>query len=247
MTAEGNISRVTNRRGNSPLVRRMFTRNAQYYLSLFAPRPAGFDLQAHDLDGWGNFRKALDLGRGCLLVSPHLGDINYYAELFVASGLGVNVLVEDLRPKALSDLVTKLRGRRGVRVIVGGKGALREVYRALDRNEIVAIISDRDLSGDGPEVTFFGSRVRMPALAFTIGARHKTPVVFGTAVRLRGDRIVADVRPPFIPTTDLHAETQRMAATFEEFIRRWPDQWLAFQPIFGASQRTRHGTEVANG
>jgi hypothetical protein len=28
------------------------------------------------------------------------------------------------------------------------------------------------------------------------------------------------------------AETQRMAGVFEEFIRRWPDHWLAFQPVF---------------
>jgi lauroyl/myristoyl acyltransferase len=25
---------------------------------------------------------------------------------------------------------------------------------------------------------------------------------------------------------------QRMAGVFEEFISRWPDQWLAFQPVF---------------
>src|SRR5581483_9371946 len=125
-----------------PTVRRMFRRNAQYYLSLFAPRPADFRIADHELCGWQHFGEALDSGRGCLLVSPHIGDINYYAELFVASGLPVNVLVEDLRPKALSDLVVRLRGRRGVNVIVGGQGALRQMYRALDRNEIVAVISD---------------------------------------------------------------------------------------------------------
>jgi len=72
----------------------------------------------------------------------------------------------------------------------------------------------------------------MPHYAFTIAARRKTPVVFGTAVRLDDGHIVADVRPPFIPSTDARAEVQRMASVFEEFIRRWPDQWLAFQPVF---------------
>jgi len=212
----------------------MFVHNAQYYLSLFAPRPANFSLEGHELHGWQHFHEALAGGRGCLLVSPHLGDINYYAELFVTSGLPVNVLVEDLRPKALSELVVRLRQRRGVNVITGGAGALRQIYKALDRNEIVAIISDRDLTGEGQPVTFFGRPATMPATAFTIAARRKTPVVFGTAVRVDGGHIVSDVRPPFVPRGEPRDEVQRMAGAFEEFISRWPDQWLAFQPIFGS-------------
>jgi len=115
---------------------------------------------------------------------------------------------------------------------VGGRGALRDIYRALDRNEIVAIISDRGVAGDGQPVSFFGRPATLSHYAFTIAARRQTPVVFGTAVRLDDGRIVADVRPPFVPSTDTRAEVQRMANVFEEFIRRWPDQWLAFQPVF---------------
>jgi len=140
--------------------------------------------------------------------------------------------VEELRPPALSKLVAELRARRGVKVIVGGRGALRDIFRALDRNEIVGIISDRDVAGDGEPVRFFGRPTTMPGYAFTIAARRKTPVVFGTAVRLDSGRIVADVRPPFAPSSDVRSEVQRMAGVFEEFISRWPDQWLAFQPVF---------------
>jgi lauroyl/myristoyl acyltransferase len=231
--ARRNTEAVMDRRDNSRTVRRMFVHNAQYYLSLFAPRPSSFRLQDHELAGWEHFGQALAGGRGCLLVSPHLGDINYYAELFVASGLPVNVLVEDLQPRQLSNLAVHLRQRRGVNVIVGGRGALRDIYRALDRNEIVAIISDRDVAGDGEAVTFFGQPATMPGYAFPIAARRKTPVVFGTAVRLDDGHIVTDVRRPFVPSTDTAFEVQRMASVFEEFIRRWPDQWLAFQPIVG--------------
>ena len=230
--ARRNIEPVIGLSGGRRAVRRMFVHNAQYYLSLFASRPANFRLADHELSGWQHFSEALAGGRGCLLVSPHLGDINYYAELFVASGLPVNVLVEELTPEKLSDLVVRLRARRGVTVIVGGRGALRDMYRALDRNEIVAIISDRDVAGDGEPVRFFGRETTMPGYAFSIAARRKTPIVFGTAVRLDDGRIVTDVRSPFIPSADTRHEVQGMARVFEEFIRRWPDQWLAFQPVF---------------
>ncbi|MHB8620086.1 MAG: lysophospholipid acyltransferase family protein [Chloroflexota bacterium] len=238
-TAQGNIRPVVGRAASGRVAHRMFVHNAQYYLSLFAPRPRHFSLMDHQLDGWEAFGQALAAGRGCILVSPHLGDINYYAELFVASGFRVNVLVEDLKPKRLSDLVVALRERRGVHVIVGGKGALREVYRALDRNEIVAIISDRDVAGDGYPARLFGREIRMPGTAFTIGARRKTPVVFGMAVRLRGNRIVADVRPPFVPSADVPAHVAEMARVFEQFISRFPDQWLAFQPLSQGAARAR--------
>jgi KDO2-lipid IV(A) lauroyltransferase len=232
MIASANLRTVLGR-SDAGTVRRMFVHNAEYYLSLFSPRPKGFSLAGHDLHGWEHFRQALALGRGCILASPHVGDINYYAELFVASGLPVNVLVEDIQPPELSRLVAHLRARRGVHVIVGGRGALRDVYRALDRNEIVGLISDRTVDGSGEPVRFFGRCATLPDIALAIGARRKTPVIFGAAVRLETGRIVADIRPHFIPTADLPGETQRMAGTFEEFIRRWPDQWLAFQPVFG--------------
>ncbi|MBV8086413.1 MAG: hypothetical protein JO247_16530 [Chloroflexi bacterium] len=232
LTAQTNVAAVIGDEASRAVVRRMFVHNAEYYLSLFTRRPKGFRLDDHELTGWQHFRDALDMGRGCLLVSPHLGDINYYAELFIASGFGVNVLVEHLRPPRFSDLVVSLRQRRGVNVIVGGVSALRQVYRALDRNEIVAMISDRDVAGEGQETSFFGRPARMPATAFAIGARRQTPVVFGCAVKLPGGRIVTDVREPFVPTSDLPAEVARMAGVFQEFICRWPDQWLAFQPVF---------------
>lgn len=238
-TAQENIRPVVGK-NVAATARYMFVHNAEYYLSLFTPRPPAMSLDEHDLQGWEHFRQALARGRGCLLVSPHLGDINYYAELFVASGLKVNVLVEDLQPRRLSELVARLRARRGVNVIIGGPGALRQIYRALDRNEIVGVISDRDVGGDGLPVTFFGLPARMPAMAFTIGARRKTPVVFGTAVRTPSGTIVADVAEPFVPTNDNEAQVQRMAGVFEGYIRRFPEHWLAFQPIFGVSQG-RHG------
>lgn len=233
MNATENLRPVLGRR-DARAVRRMFVHNAEYYLSLFSLRPKGFSLAGHELRGWDHFREALTHGRGCILASPHVGDINYYAELFVASGLPVNVLVEDMRPRELSRLVAELRARRGVNVIVGGRGALREVYRALDRNEIVGLISDRSVDGSGMPVRFFGRRATLPDIALAIGARRRTPVIFGAAVRLPSGRIVADIRPPFIPSADLTDEMQRMAETFEEFIGRWPDQWLAMQPVFGA-------------
>ena len=235
VNAAANLTPVLGRPAMMPVVRRMFAHNVEYYLSLFSPRPERVGLGGHDLHGWEHFHEALDQGRGCLLVSPHLGDINYYAELFAADGLAVNVLVEDLQPPELGRLVARLRARRGVNVIVGGSGALREVYRALDRNEIVGVISDRSVDGSGPETCFFGRPARMLDLALALGARRNTPVVFGAAVRLAGGRVVADIRPPFVPSADVHAELRRMAGTFEQFIGRWPDQWLAFQPIFSGA------------
>ena len=52
----------------------------------------------------------------------------------------------------------------------------RAVLGALRRNQIVCLLSDRDLTGDGVEVEFFGERTTLPAgpatLALRTGKNH---------------------------------------------------------------------------
>ena len=229
-----NITPVVGSADATATARRMFVHSVRCSLTMFERRPATTGLGGHRLNGWHYFHEALAGGRGCVLVSPHLGDINYMAELFVADGLPVNVLVEELRPPALARLAARQRARRGVQVIVAGTGALREIAQALARNEIVALLSDR-LVGNQPDypVRFFGRQVRLPGTAFTLAARYHSPVVFGTAVRRPNGTIETDVRAPFVPDRQTAAYVQEMARVFEQFILRDPGCWLAFQPILG--------------
>ena len=69
--ASRNVEPVIGHAALGVTVRRMFSHNVQYYLSLFARRPRNFRLEDHELGGWQHFAEALAGGRGCLLGDAH--------------------------------------------------------------------------------------------------------------------------------------------------------------------------------
>ena len=112
----------------------------------------------------------------------------------------------------------------------------RTVLRALRDNRIVCLLSDRDLTGDGVEVEFFGERTTLPAGPATLAVRSAAALL-PVAVYFeagRGHRGV--VRPPISTARqgglrdDIGRITQCLAHEFEALIRVAPEQWHLLQP-----------------
>jgi KDO2-lipid IV(A) lauroyltransferase len=112
------------------------------------------------------------------------------------------------------------------------------------------LLCDRDLTGDGIEVEFFGERTTLPAGPATLALRTGAALL-PTAVyfRPRGGHH-AVVLPP-IPTQregrlrdDVARATQDLAHRFEELIRAAPEQWHLMQPNWPSdrSNDTRVGS-----
>ena len=57
------------------------------------------------------------------------------------------------------------------------KNHVTAILRALKANRIVCLLSDRDISGDGVEVEFFGERTTMPGGPATLALRTGAPLV----------------------------------------------------------------------
>ena len=105
------------------------------------------------------------------------------------------------------------------------------------QNEVLALLSDRDIGGGGVPVTFFGEQTTLPAGPATLALRTGAPVL-PTAVYFtqRGDGHLGVIHPPVTieRTGKLRADvatfTQAMATDLESLIRRAPEQWHLFQP-----------------
>ena len=71
------------------------------------------------------------------------------------------------------------------------------VVKALQDNEVVCLLCDRDIQGGGIEVEFFGERTTLPAGPATLAFRTGAPIL-PTAVYFteRRNGHLADVRPP---------------------------------------------------
>jgi KDO2-lipid IV(A) lauroyltransferase len=103
---------------------------------------------------------------------------------------------------------------------------------------VAALVADRDLSGDGIEVTMFGHRTTLPAGPATLAVRTGRPLLVGRVLRVGPDRFTGDAWPVKVPLSgdrrrDVVALTEGIAAGFERAIAEAPEQWwAAFQPFW---------------
>jgi lauroyl/myristoyl acyltransferase len=213
---------------------RSYARYWMESLRLAAMDPAVVDAR-FSIEGLEHIDQALADGRGAVLAIPHVGGWDVGGSWFVRQGYPLTVVVEALQPPELFDWFVGLRGRFGFTVIPLDRGAGTQVLRALRANQVVALLSDRDITGGGVEVEFFGERTTLPGGPATLALRAGAPIM-PTAIYFDGRGHHAVVRPPVLMERtgrlreDVARITQAVAVELEGLIRAAPDQWHLFQP-----------------
>ena len=222
-----------------------FSSYARYWLESFR-LPALSELtldRGIDVPAYHHVEEALERGNGVILALPHLGGWEW-AGFWMATvnRLPITVVVEPLQPFELFEWFADFRERLGMRVVPLGPDAGREVLGALARNEIVCLLCDRDITGDGIEVNFGDERTTLPAgpamLALRSGAALLPTAVY---FRPRG-RHLGTVRPPIDVTRhgrlrdDVTAVTQSLADELTTLIAAEPHQWHLFGPNWPSDQ-----------
>jgi KDO2-lipid IV(A) lauroyltransferase len=182
-------------------------------------------------------RDGLAAGNGVILSLPHLGGWEWAGRWLADQGHHITAVVEPLQPPELFEWFAELRSSLGMTVVPLGPGAGTAVMRALRANEVVCLLSDRDLGGGGVPVTFFGETTTMPAGPATVALRTGAPLL-PTAVYFTAERDghLGIVRPPLTIERagrfreDVGRLTQLLAIELEALIRQAPQQWHMFQP-----------------
>ena len=212
-------------------VREAFASYGRYWMeSLRLPEMDQAEVDAtFTIEGLEHIQAARDAGTGAILALPHVGGWEVGGSWFVRQGFPLTVVVEALKPPELFAWFADLRRSQGFTVIPLSRSAGMSVVRALRANQIVALVSDRDIAGGGIEVEFFGERTTLPGGPATIASRFGIPLL-PTAVYFDGPGHHAVVRPPVAMDGDAVAITQTLAHELEDLIRAAPDQWHLFQP-----------------
>jgi lauroyl/myristoyl acyltransferase len=188
------------------------------------------------IDGYEHVTDGLANGKGVILALPHLGGWEWAGAWMAGRGHHMLAVVEPLEPPELLQWFERQREAIGLEVVPIGPEASRTVLRALRDNRIVCLLSDRDLTGDGVSVEFFGEQTTLPAgpatLALRTGATLLPVAVYFE--RGRGHRGV--VHAPISTARqgglrdDIARITQCLAHEFETLIRVAPEQWHLLQP-----------------
>ena len=156
--------------------------------------------------GWAVVRASVGGGGGAVLMSAHFGRLELLGHVLQNLDIPVTLMVERLRPSGLHELVARNRKRDRFSVVTPDLGA-RPVWRALDRGDLVVVLTDwvppidansassPPSSGDASKrsivVRLHGGKVRFPALPYRIAARRKLPLLFGYGRALSGGRVQA--------------------------------------------------------
>jgi KDO2-lipid IV(A) lauroyltransferase len=200
--------------------------------------PQNLDRFVADVSGWEHLRAALDAGKGGIFVTVHMGSWELGGAYMGMRGVPLTVAALSHQDTRIDQIFLESRLASGMEIVPLG-GALRRLQDAVARGRYIGLVADRDVSGHGPRLPFFGQVTRVPighaSLALSTGARILPVCIY----RQPDGRSIIEIRPPIIPdpTVDTPEElTRRCLSILEEFIRARPEQWSSFFDLWHATE-----------
>lgn len=218
---------------------------ALYYADFVRGAGRGADRGAESLDelvggdGIHHLFDAIDSGRGVIILSAHLGNPEFLMRPLGAMGLPIFAFTERLEPPRVHDLVHRTRAAPNVHYEPLGVRAVRGALAHLRCGGIVAVLSDRDVTGNAPLVPFFGAPAPLPQGAVDLALRSGAAIIPAFLLRVGPGRYHATV----LPEIELDRQADRATATaagvaataraLETGIALDPGQWFgAAHPIW---------------
>jgi len=207
------------------------------------------------IEGGDLLLEILSQGRGVIMVTAHLGNLDLVMHIPSVFGISVTGVVEHIKPERVYRYLLEQRTSHGLHLIPSD-GPMIGLIRALKQGEIVGLSCDRALIDNGYRVRFFGSPALLPDGAVRLALRTSTPLLAAFTERLPDNsfhiRIELVLRPEGTPhkngsEADVTACMERMAAIMERHISRHPEQWTLSVPIWPAEQPARNEPRSASG
>jgi KDO2-lipid IV(A) lauroyltransferase len=221
------------------LVREGLRSYARYWQEVFllpwADHSALVDRLDGVIQGIEHLDDALGAGRGVVLVLPHSGNWDMAGLWLVRHHGTFSTVVERLAPEELYQRFVDYRAALGFDIVplTGAGNPIPRLLRRLRAGGVVCLLGDRDLTGAGMTVEFFGGAARMPLgparLAAATGA---TLLVIGCWFTPDGWGF--RIHPP-VPVPDRAAvceATQTVANCFASDIAAHPQDWHMLQPVW---------------
>lgn len=184
-------------------------------------------------DGLENYQKAYARGKGVLFVTAHFGGWELSAFAHSLHGHWLHVVMRPMDNPYLDHLLQSYRKLHGNKV-VPKDDFVRGLLGAMRAGETVGILMDTNMTPpQGVFVDFFGIPACTASGLARIALRTNAAVVPGFTIwdealgkyRLRFDSAIELVRTGDLEA-DIVANTQKFTKVIEDYVRRYPDQWL---------------------
>ena len=193
------------------------------------------------IKGLEHLDEARAFGKGVLVVSCHMGSYEVVSAIWSATLAPVSFFAEELEPRALYEWYRDTRARLGISVLTLDHGGIRRVLEALHEQEMVITAIDRDITGTGYLMPFFGKLAPIPLGPAAIALRLGTPLFPVCVYRLPDDTYMAEGAPLVYAKSTGNARADQVSATeqllrnIERFIQQHPEQWHVPHRIWAGS------------
>jgi KDO2-lipid IV(A) lauroyltransferase len=184
-------------------------------------------------DGFENYERAFARGKGVLFLTAHLGAWELSAFTHSLHGHPLHIVMRPLDNVPLDRLTRRYRTMHG-NSTVDKDDFVRGLLSAMKAGEVVGILMDTNMTPpQGVFVDFFGIPACTASGLARIALRTDAAVVPGFTIwdpvlrkyRLRFDPAVSLVRTGN-DDADMIANTALFTKIIEDYVRRYPDQWL---------------------
>jgi len=184
-------------------------------------------------DGIENYERAYARGKGVLFLTAHFGGWELSAFAHSLHGHWLHVVMRPMDNPYLDRLLQSYRSMHGNKV-VDKDDFVRGLLAAMKAGETVGILMDTNMTPpQGVFVDFFGIPACTASGLARIALRTDAAVVPGFTIwdkelgkyRLRFDPALELVRTGNLEA-DIVANTQMFTKVIEDYVRKYPDQWL---------------------
>jgi lauroyl/myristoyl acyltransferase len=192
-----------------------------------------------------NFNRAMDKGKGVVVLTAHLGNWELGGVVIALMGYPFWVVALPHKDKLVNKFFNDKRESKGIKVMALGS-AVRTCLKVLNNNQLIGLVGDRDFTDSGLVMDFFGKPTIFPEGPAAFCLKTGAPIVPGFMLRNKDDSFTLLIEKPieFQPTGDRHRDLrelmQRYIKLFEDYIRRYPDQWYMFRRFWADENMRPH-------
>lgn len=243
-TLLANLRQVLGPQANGATVRRtarMGFRHFAYGVVDFFRLPRlldeGLDQLIRSVNGLEHLHEVMAGGKGGILMTAHIGPWEVGGAWIASQGVPLTGVALSHASPQVEKFFLSRREHSGYRTVPLGSAA-RELLRTLKRGEMIVLAADRNFTEFGTWMEFFGRPALMPDGHVRIALRTGAPILPAFMIRTEDKRVQVMIEQPITllkGRDNVTSGMQRCLRILERYIGRWPEQWMAFNPIWPPS------------
>ncbi|MFH1397962.1 MAG: lysophospholipid acyltransferase family protein [Candidatus Omnitrophota bacterium] len=181
--------------------------------------------------------QVLNNGKGGILLSAHLGNWELGGIAVPLLGYPTSAVALTHKHIKVNNFFVSQRENKGLKVIPLGK-AVKQCLSAIASNQLIALVGDRDFSEKGMIVDFFNKPTIFPEGPAVFHLKTGAPIIPIFMLRNQDDSFTYKLEKPieFTPTGDRNKDVKELISLykliFEDYIRKYPDQWYMFRQFW---------------